>query len=45
MKGKNIKCPHCEYEWTTMSLKKHVTCPDCLRKVNIRLNKNVKQNE
>ena len=43
MIGKKIKCPNCEYEWTTLSEKRNVTCPDCLRKVNVEENGNEQQ--
>lgn len=38
-RGKNIKCTHCDYEWTTLSKKQNVTCPDCLLKVKVEDNK------
>ena len=34
-----IKCPKCKYIWETSSIKKFVTCPDCLIKINIEENK------
>lgn len=27
-----MKCSYCDYEWTTLSDKKFVTCPNCLNK-------------
>ena len=30
--NKKVKCKNCDYEWTTMSTKQNVTCPDCLNK-------------
>jgi len=28
-----MKCPKCGYEWITKSIRKYVTCPNCMRKV------------
>lgn len=37
--GNEIKCK-CGYKWTTLSTKKYVCCPDCLKKVkNEKVNK------
>ena len=35
-----IKCPYedCKYEWETSSKKKFVSCPSCLRKINVKDN-------
>jgi len=40
-KPRRVKCPNedCGYEWTTMSDKKFVCCPSCLKKVNIEENR------
>ena len=28
-----MKCLKCDYEWVTMSTRRFVSCPNCLRKV------------
>ena len=42
VKSTEVKCSFndCNYEWTTLSTKKFVTCPNCLRKI-----KNENKNE
>ena len=37
---KIIVCPYldCEYSWETMSQMKFVTCPSCLRKIEVDKN-------
>lgn len=36
-KETKLRCPYedCKYEWTTLSQMKMVSCPSCLRKINI----------
>ena len=38
-----IKCPHCAYKWETQSEMQYVSCPRCLKKVNIEENRIVKK--
>jgi len=41
-----MKCNKCGYEWNTKSEKMFVTCPNCLIKVNRKLNEEtLKQRE
>jgi len=44
IKPTKMKCKFCDYEWTTMSQMKMVSCPSCLNKIN-RLNKEETKNE
>jgi len=36
-KSIKVKCPYqdCKYEWDTLSQMKMVSCPSCLRKIEI----------
>lgn len=33
-----LKCPKCDYSWTTASQMKFVTCPNCLTKMEKEFN-------
>jgi len=38
-----IKCNHCEYKWEYKGKSKfYASCPNCLRKVNVKNNKLLK---
>lgn len=34
-----VKCPHCEYSWTTKSEMIYTSCPSCRNAVHIQKNK------
>lgn len=42
---KKIKCNHCKYEWESESKMIFVSCPSCLKKVNIQKVKGGKKEE
>lgn len=40
LKATKMKCKYCEYEWTTLSQMKNVSCPSCLNKNEVKENGN-----